>query len=131
MKTRRAPQPEGKISIANFKLTEVESAPYPTLQLNGICFVASKESYGSARNLFRAIVQCHLWLALREQPLDENESRQRRWLINYDLKEEWQWAEHFLKAATFYRDKALRREHEAWLEIRGHRLYFDQPPRIK
>lgn len=114
-----------KCAIKEWHLIEDETAKYHTYEVPGILKVVSAHSKTECTRLLRAIVNLYINVRLQRQGVTMHWSRERKLLINYVKKENWQWQIELLDVAKAYLHFESRDEHRALIVIGGSIIRFD------
>ncbi len=114
-----------KTSISDWKLEEPDLADYPTLFIRNILTVKSKYGLEECKRLLRAVVNTYLNLEQHRHPLDENRERERKLIINYVKKEDWEWRMELSETTRLYQMYEGRLPHKALIEIQGRVFKFE------
>lgn len=117
-------QPE-KTAIRDWNLVEDEDARYHTYEIPGILKVVSAQSKKECTRLLRAVVNLYINVRLQRQGVTNHWNRERKLLINYVRKENWEWQIELLDVARAYAQFEKREEHDALITIGGSIVRFD------
>ncbi len=114
-----------RTSISDWKLEEPEIADHPTLFIQNILTVKSEYGLDECKTLLRAIINSYLNFRQQRQPLDENRARERKLIINYIKKEDWEWRLELSEITRHYQMYEGRNPHKALIEIQGRVFKFE------
>lgn len=116
---------DDKSAIANWELVEDQDARFPTLAIPGILSLTSEVDTEECKKLLRAVVNSYINVKLHRQGIKLHWQRERKLLINYVKKENWEWQIELLDVARAYLHYPQRAQHRALLQISGNILRFD------
>jgi hypothetical protein len=117
-------QPE-RSAIRDWNLIEDEETRYHSFAIPGILKVVSSHSKLECTRLLRAIVNLYINVRLQRQGVTAHWSRERKLLINYVRKENWEWQIELLDVARAYLHFENRDKHDALMIIGGTIVRFD------
>ena len=112
-------------AIADWELTQPDDANYITLVIKDILTVKSEYNLEECKKLVRAIINSYLNLEQQRNNIDQNRSRERKLLINYNKKEDWKWRLELSEIARLYQMYEGREMHKALIEIQGRVFKFE------
>lgn len=114
-----------KTAIAHWEVVEDQDSRFPRIYIPGILSITSEEGVEECRQLLRAVVNTFINVKLHRQGVKYHWQRERKLIINYVKKEDWEWKVELLDMAKAYQHYPQRAKHIAILEISGNILRFD------
>ncbi len=119
------PQDADRTAIADWELTQPDDSDYSTLVIKNILTVKSEYSLDECKKLIRAVINTYLNVEQQRNNIDQNRSRERKLLINYNKKEDWKWRLELSEITRHYQMYEGREVHKALIEIQGRVFKFE------
>jgi hypothetical protein len=125
MEVRRLQSQPARSAIRDWQLQEADNSRYTSYFLPGILKVVSKDGKEECFRLLRAIVNLYINSRLQRQGVTRHWKRERKLVINYLRKEDWEWRVELLDVARAYHHFENREKHLALIEIAGSIIRFE------